>query len=98
MDVSKLKSADLSASGLGGSEMGGAQLLETLVTLTGLPKPMVYQELDQVLDLSQDSTQSLTLDQLRQAMLSYLEAFAPENLDLSSEADQPSRAAEDLPS
>jgi hypothetical protein len=53
----------------------GEALVETVISLTGLPEPLVSQELDQILELSGHQSSSLTLDQLREAMLLYLECI-----------------------
>jgi hypothetical protein len=59
-----------------GSEPGGQELIEQVVSLTGLPESMVEKELHEILDLTGRNPASLTLDELRQAMLLYLEAIA----------------------
>jgi hypothetical protein len=64
------------------AELGGSQLIDTLVTLTGLPEPFAHQELDQILSLSGHEASDradLTLDDLRQALITYLEALRPED-------------------
>ena len=57
----------------------------TVVSLTELPEGMVHQEMNEILQLSGHESESLTLDQLRLAMLSYLESF---QADLADETDQ----------
>ena len=56
----------------------GEALVETVITLTGLPEPLVSKELGQILEMSGHSSQELTLDQLREAMLLYLERIQEE--------------------
>lgn len=58
-------------------EKGGDELIDTLVTLTGLPKEQLCQELDQILERSGiPSGEHLTLEGLRFAMLTYLEELS----------------------
>lgn len=56
-------------------ELGGQELIQQLVDLTGLPADLVHRELDQILELSGQKSGNLTLDELRGAMLAYLEAL-----------------------
>lgn len=65
-----------STNNLDSKEPGGVELIEQVVTLTGLPGSMVEKELHEILDLTGQNPASLTLDELRQAMLLYLEAIA----------------------
>jgi hypothetical protein len=65
MDVSKEIPAD------------GLPLFAAVVEETGLPPELASQELSEILGHSGLSADSLTLEQLRAAMLAYLEAFAP---------------------
>lgn len=58
--------------------LGGQSLVQTVVSLTELPEPLVHQELDQILQASGHRSESLTLEQLRAAMMSYLEAMQVE--------------------
>jgi hypothetical protein len=44
--------------------------------LTGLPEPLVQQELHEILESAGQNAGSVTLDALREAMLLYLEAMA----------------------
>ena len=57
-------------------ELGGEALLQTVVSLTGLPETLVYPELDRILKLSphKKGEGEVTLDELRAAMLAYLES------------------------
>jgi hypothetical protein len=52
---------------------GGQELIQQLVSATGLPEDLVHRELDEICALSGQDPGELTLDQLRQAMLTYLE-------------------------
>jgi hypothetical protein len=54
----------------------GQALLDTVASLTGLPEGLVQQELHEMLEVAGQNAGSVTLDQLRQAMLLYLEALA----------------------
>jgi hypothetical protein len=53
---------------------GGEELISELVTATGLPEPLIHDELQDILDLGGHSAKDLTLDQLRSAMIAYLES------------------------
>jgi adenylylsulfate kinase-like enzyme len=57
------------------AEQGGQELFETVVTLSGLPKKMISMELTQILENSGQSSELLTLDQLRSALVAHLEAL-----------------------
>ena len=59
-------------------DLGGQSLIQTVVSLTELPEPLVHQEIDQILQASGHRSESLTLEQLRTAMVSYLEAMQAE--------------------
>jgi hypothetical protein len=64
----------------------GSQLIDTLVNLTGLPEPVAHNELDEILALTGrdgGARTDLTLDELREALLVYLETFKP--VDLAAE-------------
>ncbi len=65
-------------------ESSGQDLIETLVSLTGLPESWVSQELVQILENSGKCAKSITLEQLRDAMLIYLESV---QTDLLTEYD-----------
>ena len=56
-------------------EPDGQELIQTVVSLTGLPEAWVLPELDQILENSGQDSRDLTLQQLRDAMLAYLEAM-----------------------
>ncbi|MCM2322027.1 MAG: hypothetical protein NDJ90_02070 [Oligoflexia bacterium] len=56
-------------------EPGGQELIDTVVSLTGLPQPWVQDELGEILDNAGVSSGTCTLEQLRAAMLAYLESM-----------------------
>ena len=79
MDVSEKQPA---------SNESGQALLDTVASLTGLPEGLVQQELHEILTVAGENAGSVTLDQLRQAMLLYLEALAlQEEALMGSEMD-----------
>lgn len=55
-------------------EPDGKELIQTVVSLTGLPEELILPELDQLLEMSGHGSHDITLQQLRIAMLEYLEA------------------------
>jgi hypothetical protein len=56
----------------------GAPLLETLVSLTGMPEELMHQELGDILHQAGSDASTVTLDQLRHAMILYLEQLERE--------------------
>ena len=56
-------------------EPDGQELLQVLVSLTGLPEEWVRRELDHILEKSGKGQENLTLDELRAAMVIYLESI-----------------------
>jgi len=60
------------------AEPNGQDLIQKLVTLTGLPEIWARQELDDVLNHYGQSPKNLTLDQLREVLIAYLEATQAE--------------------
>lgn len=56
------------------NQVGGHELIDTVVSLTGLPEGLVQEELGQIIQNAGHSTSTVTLDQLREAMLAYLES------------------------
>ncbi len=63
-----------------GEQLEGENLIQTLVTLTGLPEGMANAEMDQILELSghePEKRSDITLDELRAALIAYLEALEP---------------------
>lgn len=81
MDVSKTE------------ESGGEALIDTLVSLTGVPTELMQAELSQILEISGHNSEDLTLDQLRMSLVTYLEqmheALGFEGDPLSANPDQP---------
>ena len=53
-------------------ELGGQELIEQLVALSGLPRIGVEAELRRILEKSGHDPKKLTMDQLRTAMMEYL--------------------------
>lgn len=64
---------EVSDQATGGGEPGGEQLIEALVTLSGLPGSLVNEDLGEAMEKAGHSPGSLTLTQLREVMLTYLE-------------------------
>lgn len=64
------------------TEPMGVELINTIVSLTGLPIESVQSEMDHIIKRSGQNAEELTLTQLREALLTYLETFG-ENLDTS---------------
>lgn len=62
----------------GSSEQSGAELISTLVSLTGLPESWVRTELDGILAQAGCSRETLTMDQLRVALAGFLEGMREE--------------------
>lgn len=61
----------------GDSEQGN-ELIQTIVDLTGLPGTLVVRELEGIVKKSGHQIENLTLDQLRGALIGYLESLHPE--------------------
>jgi len=82
MDVSNRAPNGEALSVVTGSDtpQGGPELLAALVALTGLPEPLVQEELVGILESAGHSPATLTLDQLRSAMMAYLESMQGELL------------------
>lgn len=53
----------------------GQELIETVITMTGLPEPLIRTELDQIIENAGQNAGELTLEQLREAMVAYLESL-----------------------
>ena len=53
--------------------LGGHELMQQVVTLTGLPDELVHDELEMILASAGQKPGDLTLEGLRSAMLAYLE-------------------------
>ncbi len=63
----------------------GQDLIQTVVTLTELPEELAHQEVDKILQHSGHASDNLTLEQLRSAMISYLEAMHADMMQESLE-------------
>ncbi|MGZ3687957.1 MAG: hypothetical protein ACXWPM_04665 [Bdellovibrionota bacterium] len=59
-------------------EPDGQALIEKVVDLTGLPSEMAHEELQKILEFSGHDGEELTLDQLRQSLVTYLESMQSE--------------------
>ncbi|MGK5082796.1 hypothetical protein WDW37_05780 [Bdellovibrionota bacterium FG-1] len=66
--------------------LNGESLIQQVVSLTELPEMMVHQEVTELLQFSGHSPETLTLEQLRVAMVAYLES-----IQASFEAEQASK-------
>lgn len=55
------------------AELCGQELFETVVSLSGLPDQLIRSELNEILDQAEQDDGALTLEQLRSAMIEYLE-------------------------
>lgn len=53
----------------------GERLVQTVVSLTDLPEPLIGEEMANILEASGHSSENLTIEELRAAMLAYLEAL-----------------------
>jgi hypothetical protein len=62
----------------------GGDLVKTLLSSTGLPESEVGVELERILDAAGANPSTLTLEQLRAAMLVYLESTLGEAAELPS--------------
>jgi hypothetical protein len=56
-------------------ELSGAELISTLVTLTGLPESWVRTELDGILAQAGCARESLTMDELRVVLAGFLDSM-----------------------
>jgi hypothetical protein len=61
-------------------EPGGRELLEALVSLSGLPSGLIEMELEEMLKKRGQSVMDLTLADLRQVLASHLEHLVVEDL------------------
>jgi hypothetical protein len=59
-----------------GESQKGQDLLDTVASLTGLPEDLVQQELQDMITVAGQNPGNVTLEELRKAMLLYLEALA----------------------
>lgn len=67
------------------ASLEGEKLLQTLVSLTGLPEGFAHQELNQILQSTGESPENradMTLDDLRAALVRYLELLGPGDPEL----------------
>jgi hypothetical protein len=80
MDVSKKQSIEPTTEQ---ASPAGQELIQQLVSASGLPEAVVHQELDEICALAGQDPGELTLDQLRAAMLTYLQALESSSSDLS---------------
>ncbi|MEO7162608.1 MAG: hypothetical protein ABI041_06805, partial [Bdellovibrionia bacterium] len=70
------------------SEPGGQELIQLVVSLTELPELMIQRELEQILELPVGKPEDVTIEQLREAMLAYLELVDKEvSRDLAANSD-----------
>jgi hypothetical protein len=66
----------------------GQELIQMVVALTELPELMIKRELEQILEIPARNSENVTIEQLREAMLGYLELINKEvTADLESAAD-----------
>lgn len=56
-------------------DVSGEDLIRALVTLTGIKDPLMRNELDQIIGEAGHDPSELTLQELRSALMSYLESF-----------------------
>ncbi len=56
----------------------GAEVLQKVVQLTGMPEEVIDSELCDLLGTSSDSVNNLTLDQLRKVLMNYVESLNEE--------------------
>lgn len=61
--------------------ISGTELVETLLNSTGLPENLVGEELGGILENAGASPATLTLEELRSAMLAYLESTLAEAIE-----------------
>ncbi len=66
------------------AELCGQELVETVVSLSGLPELLIRTELNDILDQSEKCHDELTLEELRSAMLEYLEKINESVADQNS--------------
>jgi hypothetical protein len=71
---------DVSEPKVSNTEPGGQELIQQVISLTGLPEPLINQEITEILELSGTQSSTLTMDQLRLALLDYLEALKDSDL------------------
>ena len=70
------------------SKPDGQELIQMVVSLTELPEQMIQQELEQILEIPGRNSEDVTIEQLREAMLAYLELVDSEiSTDLAAGSD-----------
>lgn len=80
---------DRSRKGTASEAVEGTQLLNQLVELSGLPEKEARSEIDAILGHAGVKGEETTLESLRAAMLSYLEALDAEMSKLSDDPAPP---------
>lgn len=78
------------SSGTPNTNLEGEQLIEHVGNLTGLPSGLVDDEMNQVLKFIDGPRENLTIEQLRSAVLAYLEALNAEAEREAAFAESPS--------
>jgi hypothetical protein len=73
---------------------GGKELISTVVSLTGLPEDLVARELEGILVRAGCKPESLTLDDLRIALMAYLDSMHNDLADEDFSGSDPSLIAE----
>jgi hypothetical protein len=82
MDVSKQAGKE--------NELSGLELMETVVSATGLPEDPVQAELTKILAVAGCAPENLTIDELRAALLGYLETLQEEIIPAEHAASEQS--------
>ena len=85
MDVSDQRKLHVGALETGQS---GTELVDAVVSFTGLPETLVGQELGNILENAGHSPDTLTLEQLRAAMIAYLESTLEDLESCEAAADE----------
>lgn len=62
-------------------EPGGQELIDTVLTLTGLPAEQISEEMETILASFGKDKQTLTLQELRDALAGYLETFQIDSVE-----------------
>jgi hypothetical protein len=60
--------------------LGGEELIQAVISMTGLPENLAQGELERILRATGHDAQNLTLDDLRQALVMYLETLHDQGL------------------
>lgn len=70
------------------TEPGGQELIQMVISLTELPELMIQRELEQILEIPSRNAEDVTIEQLRDAMLAYLELVDQEvSADLAARSE-----------